>query len=475
MTPIRRRGMTLVEMLVAMTATLVLMAAVAQVFGAFGSAVNDSRAVLETDSRMRTVAWKLRCDLAGATAQMLPPRSLDSGDGYLEIIEGPVRDRDEFVLVGAPAVGPADHDDVLLLTTRSVDAPFMGRAPSPAGSVASFESPIAEVAWFARPTPGSSSPATYTLYRRQLLVMGYVGTSPFFSAPGQDNSIPWAAYGSWADYFNAPSDVSVRRETNAFESRLFPNTLADLARREARFMHNADGVVTAARFPFRFVAHQTPSLSGTTELLPPTLEGLVFDSTSPRQGEDVVLTNVLAFDVRVFDPAVAVVPSPSGADALVPGDPGYTLPANAVASGAYVDLGHGVPTNPLTASSGVVPHFAGNGDPRSKLDSASDTGRCTYDTWPNHYEANGKNEDGDAVIDQGTDGMDNDGDGKIDEPPCDVNGNGVYTDVGDDQGERETRPPYPSALRGVEVRIRCYEPSSRQVRQVTVRHTFVPH
>jgi len=25
------------------------------------------------------------------------------------------------------------------------------------------------------------------------------------------------------------------------------------------------------------------------------------------------------------------------------------------------------------------------------------------------------------------------------------------------------------------VRIRCYEPASRQVRQVTVRHTFVPH
>jgi hypothetical protein len=31
------------------------------------------------------------------------------------------------------------------------------------------------------------------------------------------------------------------------------------------------------------------------------------------------------------------------------------------------------------------------------------------------------------------------------------------------------------AIEGLEVRIRCDEASSRQVRQVTVRHTFVPH
>jgi prepilin-type N-terminal cleavage/methylation domain-containing protein len=65
-----RRGMTLVEMLVAMTATLVLMAAVAQAFGVFGLAISGSRAVLELDARMRTAAWRLRSDLAGATARL---------------------------------------------------------------------------------------------------------------------------------------------------------------------------------------------------------------------------------------------------------------------------------------------------------------------------------------------------------------------------------------------------------------------
>jgi hypothetical protein len=81
------------------------------------------------------------------------------------------------------------------------------------------------------------------------------------------------------------------------------------------------------------------------------------------------------------------------------------------------------------------------------------------------------------VIDEGTDGKDSDQfapDGQIDEPAYDANGDGDYDDPGDDAGEMETSPPYPYPLRGIEVRIRCYEPSSRQVRQVTVRQTFVP-
>lgn len=58
------RGMTLIEMLVATAATLLLMAAIVQVFGAFGTAITNSRSILETDARMRAVAWKLRTDLA---------------------------------------------------------------------------------------------------------------------------------------------------------------------------------------------------------------------------------------------------------------------------------------------------------------------------------------------------------------------------------------------------------------------------
>lgn len=445
-----RRAMTLIEMMIALAATLLLMGAIAQVFAAFGGAISGSRAVLDLDGRMRTTAWRLRTDLAGITARAVPARATAAAEGYVEIIEGPATDASD--VAGVSTVGgvvSGDHDDVLLFTTRNPESPFVGRAPTVSGSAAAlvdtFESTVAEVAWFARPTPGSSDPVTYTLYRRQLLVMGYVGADPFLAG---NNTVGWS---SWAGYYNSPCDVSVRREG----SLLFPNTLADLSRRESRFMHNVAGLTTSG-YPFPFVAHQTPSTSGTAEMLPAAIEGLVFDATSQRRGEDVVLTNVLGFDVRVFDPLVPVALA-AGGTPLVPGDPGFPVAAGtaAVASGAYVDLGHGVTGNDLLPA--VPPHFAGFGDARSGLQ-GSGVARRTYDTWSSHYEANGRDDDGDLIVDDAFNGLDDDGNGLI-----------------DDAGERETAPPYGFPLRGIEVRIRCYEPTSRQVRQITVRHTFVPH
>jgi len=436
-----RRGMTLVEMLVAMTATLLIMAAVAQAFSAFGNAISGGRSILELDSRMRAVAWTLRSDLAGATARPLPPLNPASAEGYLEIIEGPATDYVDTSLattVGGSVSG--DHDDVLLLTTRGLDAPFVGRAP---GNDSAYESTVAEVGWFARPTPGASNPVTYTLYRKQLLVMGYVGAPPFLIG---NNSLAWSDYGTWANYFNTPCDVSVRREGPV----LYPNTLADLTRRECRFLHNTvgDTGTSAFLYPFASGAHQSPSPEN----------GLIFQ-TPQRQGEDVVLTNVLAFDVRVFDPGVSV-RSTAGGLSLVPGDPGFS-DATAAASGAYVDLGHQFSTNSLLTSlfaSGSAARFAGFGHSQSGIAGSALTPRI-YDTWNLGYQA------------EGTNGLDDDTDGIFDEPPYDANRDGVF----EDPGEVDTMPPYSCPLRGLEVRIRCYDPSSRQVRQVTVRHTFVPH
>ncbi len=44
-------------------------------------------------------------------------------------------------------------------------------------------------------------------------------------------------------------------------------------------------------------------------------------STPNRAGEDVVLTDVLSFDIRVFDPLAALIAS--GNDVLMPGDADY--------------------------------------------------------------------------------------------------------------------------------------------------------
>ena len=461
-----RRGMTLVEMMVALAATLVVMAAIAQAFAAFGDAVSGSRSVLELDSRMRAAAWRLRSDLAGATARPVPPLNPAAGEGYLEIIEGPATDYLTSSLVTTTNSSVSgDHDDVLLLTTRSAETPFIGRAPGTGGAIDdTFESTLAEVGWFAREA-GTSNPVTYTLYRKQLLVMGYVGADPFHSGLGSNNSISLprtsgnltvsSGASALREFYNLPCDVSVRREGNV----LYPNTLADLARRENRFVHNLLGVTGTVNFPFVFAGgnHQAA--------LPP--DGLIFN-TSQRQGEDVVLTNVLAFDVRVFDPTAPVFVA-AGSTALAPGDPGFT--ATPSASGAYVDLGRGAANSLLT---GIPSHFGGFGQAQSRLVGSATT-RRTYDTWNLGYEADGLDQDGDGIRDDGTNGLDDDGDGSFDEPPFDANGDGDFIDAGDDPGEAETLPPYPYPLRGIEVRIRCYEPSTSQVRQVTVRHTFVPH
>ena len=76
-----------------------------------------------------------------------------------------------------------------------------------------------------------------------------------------------------------------------------------------------------------------------------------------------------------------------------------------------------------------------------------------------HNFENPSCEVGDGTTDEGTDGLDN--------TPT--------NSLVDEYLEQETRPPYAYPLRGVEVRIRVCEPKSRQARQVTVRHTFVPH
>lgn len=420
-----RRGMTLVEMMVAVTATLILMGAVAQVFSVFGIAVSNSRSMLELDSRLRVVANRLRNDLKGATARTLPPLSPDTGEGYFEIVEGPQKESD--VADGA-TVARTDVDDVLLFTTSSVAAPFVGRGPN-----GTFESPVAEVAWFARQTvdPSGNLPITFTLYRKQLVVIGYAGVAPFATSNA-------ASFTDWSSYYSGlPCDISARR----VETILYPNSLADLTRRECRFMHNIAGLSGTAAFPSAFVDHTT------------AVDGLIFSSTSARHGEDVVLTNVLTFDVRVFDPAAPI--HWTASTALVPQDPGPL--ATGTASGGYVDLGNGTTSNAALNPIGKTPNFAGYGAASSGL-IGSDSTRRTYDTWSTHYESNGLDEDSDGIIDEGSDGIDSNGNGQVDEP-----------------AEQETSAPYPYPLRGVEVRIRCWEPQSRQVRQVTVRHTFVPH
>jgi hypothetical protein len=232
-----------------------------------------------------------------------------------------------------------------------------------------------------------------------------------------------------------------------------------------------------------------------------------------RRGEDVMLSDALAFDLRVYDPGAPLLGPTVNPDVVVePGDAGWSAYLQlweddpddiaVYGYGAYVDLGylglHSIWKNQSLAVPplSVPPQFAAAPRTRSKLNLL---GRAipffepyrVYDTWSFHYENNGINEDGDEIennllqlndgdnvgsplVDEGTNGFDEQGEYEVfpaTNPPT------FAPDIRfgvDDVGERETSPPYDVPLRGMQVRLRAYERDSRQVREVSVKQHFVP-
>lgn len=162
-----------------------------------------------------------------------------------------------------------------------------------------------------------------------------------------------------------------------------------------------------------------------------------------RRGQDVMMSDVLAFDLRVYDPAAPMFatrkfPNTPQFDldiVLTPSDPGWldaymgvdNMKADGsgligtnnakndvvypyVGQGAYVDMGYGYnsrfsppdlpPPNyasPAFEASPKPPWFF---RPRGLSDVFGNLlapGYCVYDTWSFHYENDGNNEDGDEV------------------------------------------------------------------------------
>jgi type II secretory pathway pseudopilin PulG len=249
-----------------------------------------------------------------------------------------------------------------------------------------------------------------------------------------------------------------------------------------------------------------------------------------RRGEDVMMTSVLAFDLRVYDPGAPLFATrqiPGDANSpldivLTPSDPGWrgaylhddnmkpnrtgqlgsgsgTFPY--VGQGAYVDMGYGYDGRDTAGPLLPIPDFnyhlnflssapAWFFAPRGLMgvyENLLAPGYTVYDTWSFHYENNGLNEDNDGVlgsawssppaaaailsIDEGTNGVDDFGHYANSTPPP-VTVSVIRLGV-DDVGERETVPPYDKPLRGVQVLIRSYEADSRSIRQVRVNQHFM--
>ena len=416
-----QKAFTLVEMLVVVAVTVILMLALVQVFDFVGEGISDRRSIIEVSGELRAAVMRLQRDLDGVTVTTLPPAEPQAGEGYLEIIEGEWNDTFPVNGVVPPELSLlGDTDDLLMFTARSEGEPFVGRYGDN-----TIESKVAEIVWWIGNDP--VNPGKRSLYRRVFLIRPDLNDSTGIISNAGISS------------FVSVNDISVRL---APSGGLVANSLADLTKRENRFGHDPIEFPHPALLPF------VPDVN--------------------RYNEDLILFDPLAFDVRVYDPNAPMYQDPQNPGTILgPGDHGLYDPDIQGfvrrMNGAYVDLYYGNPSY-LKLPPGAY-FFADGGKENSKLTYA-DMRYATYDTWSLHYEYDGLNQDGDDDVDEGTDGLDN---GVAGLGLDDLVNTGV-----DDFSERETSPPYPYPLRGLQVKVRVYEPDSQTVHQVTVTADFLP-
>jgi type II secretory pathway pseudopilin PulG len=414
----RRAGYTLIEILIGVTITLVLLGVMIRAFVFASDAIAKGRAVIELAGELRTASETLRHDLQSSTARSLPWRSGSSAEGYINTYEGLAWDG----YFAGTSLAPSnlntfgDCDDAIGMTCQNLEQPYQGLF---LGNM--VESKTAEIVWWSRwndapgPNVGSIDANELadgiTVHRRVLLVAPQLN----------DPTTGYVQAGVNLAVFLQNNDVSVRVEGG----NIVANSLADLTKRENRFGH------TLGAFPN---AYNMANLQG-----PLRLQGA-------REGEDVILSQVSAFDIRLFDPEADIIETPT---ALVPSDPGFVAAWNSgaqvpVGNGAYVDLYYG--RYQSAAFNGAVATRSYFRDaPHAK--SGLSNGPIEYCTWSSHYEA----------ATNGTNGFDDDSTFGV-----------------DDEGERTTSPPYPYPLRGVQVIFRVRDPASQQVRQSSIEASFIP-
>ncbi len=528
------RGFTLIELLIAMTLTLMLVYAIARFYAYIGETVRDGRAQIEMGGQLRAASQRLQKDFAELTVRVGGRIDAGQGMGCLEIWEGIASDSDpngnSAMNNGVPAGladvnndgnldGPmlGDCDDILVMTIRSQGEPFVGRRyvgldANGIPQYAVIQSNLAEVIWFTTfkdtnlngiwdaDTNGNGvidaadSPEPRYLVRRQLLIV-----SPNLTVglpPGQTNAFQH-------------NDISAHWNPN--NNTWAANSLSDLSQRQNRCVHQ-----NFANFPQNGLFAAQGYMPNTMQLAVGIPSGSLntctfysLDGIPQFIGEDRILSNVLAFDVRVYDPYAVLradnldvnQSNANTADdahgVLQPGDPGYAWAVlngtQAMGSGAYVDLWY-------NRGYGNVPGAFQNSAYSWAPQARNFPGGAVWDTWTTAYEKDGLTQaippnspfsgyPARPTADWMVDGLDNNNSNGVDDPseaetqppyPVWVGSNGVDDDGQngvDDSGEQNTNVypiPIPTMLRGIEVRIRMYEPGTRQTRQATVATDFIP-
>jgi Prokaryotic N-terminal methylation motif len=426
-----RQAFTLIEILIATTVTLMMMAALSVGFKRLGDGITEGRAKLNLTDRLRSVTAILRNDLESMTAHPDPTSAAESV-GYFEYYDGPLTDYSAAVV--APAANRfGDADDILMFTARAGNDWYRGKVPLallkavqnsrlmdiqiasgtyPSPPFDSNQTPLdhiylgvdptqdwktpvviaseyAEIVYFLQPRRQFDSPLLlgsptdsvipsidfldndqnglpdeYLLHRRVLLIRpdlnifrpetGVELENELFSYCAGDAPNPSPPYFERVtaiDAVSSPSgnmlgmrfahtncDLSIRRKPNSGDSyvdEVAANSLEDLRNPENRFGHFVAPVLNASTsMPILALGNPIPAASGTIGLVGPgSIAGFLHPyfelgeyvrvsdgGVTSRRGQDILAANVLGFDIRGFDPSVALL-FDGGAD----GEPGVAL------------------------------------------------------------------------------------------------------------------------------------------------------
>lgn len=463
----RRLGLTLIEILVGLTMTLIVLGAMMFAFRYASQEISRGRAMMELSNQLRVAQDLLRSDFDGITVDLRPWAKTAGPNGYFEYIEGFGTDKsridadlDGFVDPVSTDAIFGDVDDIVAMTVRSESRPFRGRFN---GQV--IESNIAEIVWWTSFVDRNGNNVVdfdepITLRRRVLLIRPDLIRDLTTSA---NSALTITNIGVDVQEFFLVNDISARVEDidgDGNVDTMVPNSLADLSKRENRFAHlnTSIGVYPYAMqrgllSAFEMTIENMRSVDAVTGVI-----GRFLDLPS-QAGDDIVISDITSFDLKVYSPDTPIRQNAT-ATTFEPHDVGYLGAPGIAGLGAFVDLAYARgpgyiaydPTAPAFSTAPTLQSQLAYADPALPGNSF-----VVYDTFSTHYESDGIDTDGDGLIDEGTDGIDND------------NANGV-----DDNLERETLPPYPNRVLGVKATIRIVERNSKQVRQTEVISSFVP-
>ena len=413
---------TLVELLVALALSLLLLLAVTELLSRVGGTMNDTRSAMSVSANLHEAALLLRQDFARIPDSLASkPQKIAAGedvsdrDGYLEIVEGPdtigshpfvnKNDLDED---GNPrsdtTVG--DVDDIIAFTAfayrfRGLDhANFRGLVLGDTGEFRIEETEAAEIAWFVRGN---------TLYRRVRLIPDDASVSErarrenrllhvFRGAPdsaSRTTQFPFPlydlrpAYSGWR-YLRVPTlEETIHENWTEPQWKTIPINLDELE-------ENPDLWEQPHFFP-NLQDRRSGSLTGF----------VARPNRHPRAGEDVVLTNVLSFDVKMWCPKVSEFV-----------DLGWTCEEQC-------PCGNQCPSLPIDDVDVCPTKCADRCSPWCITRNNQPLLLRTWDSWTCEYS-----------------------------------------------GESHPDPPYTAPLQAIQITLRCFDPASRVIKQVTVVHRF---